>query len=139
MSYEGYTEYLCARGHRWTANYDVLSIECLDCGAPAVWSNEVDQTNGMSSDEPWSMPYPLTVLEPAKVEYCNLGHRHEIEPTRYVIPTLTPEETALADMLSAAMQKSLSAAWARSFATGVQKADRWVRRERNAIAHGKDN
>ena len=52
---------------------------------------------------------------------------------------LTPEETDLADMLSAAMQKSLSAAWARSFATSVQKADRWVRRERNAIAHGKDN
>jgi hypothetical protein len=47
MSYEGYTQYLCAKGHYHTRDcmYDDLTI-CPDCMADIVWSNMVDVTNG---------------------------------------------------------------------------------------------
>lgn len=55
MSYEGYIEYLCPKGHAWA--HDVYSEPenghvCKRCGASATWQHDVDQTNGMEIDNP---------------------------------------------------------------------------------------
>jgi len=47
MSYEGYTQYLCAKGHYFTKNaYDYSDVVCDICSNGAVWWNQVDETNG---------------------------------------------------------------------------------------------
>lgn len=90
MSWEGYYEHLCERGHRRvTDGYEESDLypanaKC-SCGAAFVWTRQVDQTNG-DDDGPWARPYPFEVAAPAVTERCNLGHEHVIEETRYVIP-----------------------------------------------------
>lgn len=50
MSYEGYTEYLCEKGHYWSANcYFDDGEPCAVCGGAPVWRHAVDQTNGVLS------------------------------------------------------------------------------------------
>ena len=50
MSYEGYSQFLCSKGHLWTldCNSVVGNTEenICRCGLPAVWENVVDVTNG---------------------------------------------------------------------------------------------
>lgn len=66
MSYEGYTQRLCANGHLWAEGcYDDV-LECPSCGEQSVWSHTVDCTNGVVEDEngipcPETVPYPLEV------------------------------------------------------------------------------
>ena len=68
MSYEGYTEYLCENGHHWQvdAHAENDDTACPRCKRPAVWSHNVDETNGIEFDEegnpdPATVPYPLEV------------------------------------------------------------------------------
>ena len=95
MSYEGYSQFVCAQGHAW----DVDAMElmyggdehlqpkmCPFCGSPAVWENSVDQTNGYEEDNPASIPAKLEVDRPAVVEVCNLGHTHTLTRETYKIP-----------------------------------------------------
>jgi hypothetical protein len=47
MSCEGYTQLLCSAGHLFENDVYLFSTEkCPICQEPAVWSNEVDTTNG---------------------------------------------------------------------------------------------
>lgn len=48
MSYEGYSQFLCKRGHAWDEDCNQASPEskCPTCGEPFIWENMVDQTNG---------------------------------------------------------------------------------------------
>lgn len=59
MSYEGYTEFLCEKGHYLC--YDVhcyivrtsgaYSCVCEHCGTELKWMHDVDQTNGLEVDD----------------------------------------------------------------------------------------
>ena len=52
MSYEGYVEYLCEKGHRWAIdcyNDSERYRKCTVCLGAAVWRHSVDQTNGALS------------------------------------------------------------------------------------------
>lgn len=59
MSYEGYSQFLCKKGHLWTEDalmqmYDEKNLEdnkCPKCREPAVWENMVNVTNGSFDDE----------------------------------------------------------------------------------------
>jgi hypothetical protein len=80
MSYEGYTQKLCANGHLREANcYDDFAETC-GCGAPFVWSHEVDETNCEGE------PYPLEFDKAAVTEVCNMGHHHVVRECTYKIP-----------------------------------------------------
>lgn len=47
MSYEGYTQYICANHHEFcVGSFELGPVLCDTCGAVPVWSYEVDQTNG---------------------------------------------------------------------------------------------
>jgi len=48
MSWEGYFQHLCKKGHYWSkcAEYAEEDITCSICGEPVVWTNTVDVTNG---------------------------------------------------------------------------------------------
>ena len=65
MSYEGYSEWLCEKGHYQTSDaYEDDPTTCRKCGAKLVWSHAVDQTNGELYDDdgkpvPGTHPYPL--------------------------------------------------------------------------------
>jgi hypothetical protein len=51
VSYEGYDEYLCEKGHRWAVScYDDMK-KCPVCCRDAVWHHAVDETNGMLDKE----------------------------------------------------------------------------------------
>ena len=50
MSYEGYTQLICKKGHTWMVDCMMDDEKPCHCGAPIAWSNMVDQTNGC---EPW--------------------------------------------------------------------------------------
>lgn len=60
MSYEGFYEWLCAKGH-YTATdaYQDDPEKCPRCSANIVWRHSVDQTNGEIEGDPGTMPYPL--------------------------------------------------------------------------------
>jgi hypothetical protein len=101
MSYEGYVQRLCEKGHQSEVDaYADLSYDdegepvggklgTCHCGAKIVWRNGVDQTN---LDEHGAIDLERFLLTPGKFATCSqCGHSSiEAEPT-YRIPT--PEET----------------------------------------------
>ncbi len=55
ISYEGYSQFLCKKGHLWTKDcYELPNLmyeedvkqKCPICGEEEVWSNNVNLTNG---------------------------------------------------------------------------------------------
>ena len=59
MSYEGYREYLCRKGHYSTSDaYEDDPTKCERCGADIDWRHSVDQTNGVEEDNPSTIPAP---------------------------------------------------------------------------------
>jgi hypothetical protein len=85
MSYEGYEQHLCVRGHR----FDVpCSYEAVcPCGAPSVWVNPVDDTN---CDETGVIPaadWAKFRLTDEVVKTCDLGFQHVVEEATYRAPT----------------------------------------------------
>lgn len=60
MSYEGYEEFLCPKGHYFTQDAMYLRYEqdgpllCPHCQQAPVWTRSVDETNGVTSDYPES-------------------------------------------------------------------------------------
>jgi hypothetical protein len=64
MSYEGYSQFLCKKGHYWEMDCYYADYEehiCPKCKGKAVWENMVDTTNDAGN------PVELKV---AKEEYC---------------------------------------------------------------------
>jgi hypothetical protein len=87
MSYEGYEQHICAKGHRFDC--DVWSADkTCHCGAESVFQNDVDQTNdeeyGVILPEGWAS---LQLTEEAQVQ-CDLGHMHVMKEGTYRAPTL---------------------------------------------------
>lgn len=53
MSYEGYSQFLCRKGHYWILDCNSAdgTVECLECGGRVVWENMVNITNGSYDDD----------------------------------------------------------------------------------------
>jgi len=57
MSYEGYSQFLCKKGHYWTMDCNLLMYEehekqkCPVCSEEEVFENMVDVTNGSFDDD----------------------------------------------------------------------------------------
>lgn len=78
MSYEGYVEYLCSKGHLSSLDvyfYDDLEHNCCqDCGEDFVFQHSVDQTNGIEYDED-DKPLSGTIAYPFKeVSFEDIWH-----------------------------------------------------------------
>jgi len=57
MSYEGYSVFLCKKGHKWSIDYEELRYlelrdysKCPVCGKKAIWGNMVNTTDGSYDD-----------------------------------------------------------------------------------------
>lgn len=75
MSYEGYSQFLCVRGHYWTEDCNSVDPRleenfCPKCISPAVWENMVNITNG-SYDEDGKQIDGYVELEPLAVDTCD--------------------------------------------------------------------
>ena len=100
MSYEGYEEHLCVKGHKFTvdaydstmAYWDAESKAtqyahlCPVCRVKSVWYNMVDETN--YAGFPYNNYVELSTEETCECAGC--GHRHTKKVATYRIPT--PEE-----------------------------------------------
>lgn len=89
MSYEGYEQHICARGHWFEVpcSYGGDGDERCACGASSVWHNCVDDTNG----EQYGV-IPLEALATLKltdevIKTCDLGHQHVVKEATYRKPT----------------------------------------------------
>jgi hypothetical protein len=92
MSFEGYYQILCARGHEGAEDQytDPLPEICDEdnCSAKIVWWNLVDQTNG-SLDENCTRIDGYVELEiaiPAVPCTCKCGHLHYLSNNTFKIP-----------------------------------------------------
>lgn len=74
-SYEGYVQLLCANGHYWVVDcyqYCTEAAEvCSKCGKPAVWSNQVDLTNGSHDEDTGARIDGYIELEVVKEDKCS--------------------------------------------------------------------
>ena len=89
MSFEGYYEHLCTKGHYTTSDCYVGPDErCMVCNGSLVAMNLVDQTNGDVGGE-----WDLEMVEPAPTcPTCHqpIGHaRYHLNPKRK--PEVEPE------------------------------------------------
>lgn len=90
MSYEGYSQVICADGHYFERNCWDNSI-CY-CGAEDAWENMVDQTNGPNQGEILPEDMKMFIVEPQKIETCKCCNNIKIiEQSIYRTPT--KEET----------------------------------------------
>ena len=63
MSFEGFYEYLCERGHYFARDvYDADPKECPRCRSAIEWRHQVDQTNG------YDEAYPGTCCAPKAIK-----------------------------------------------------------------------
>lgn len=68
MSYEGYQEYLCKKGHYSARDcYEPKLVVCPECGGQLEYWNSVDQTNGCEEDNPGTYPADKLVFD---TEFC---------------------------------------------------------------------
>ena len=52
MSFEGFIQYLCPKGHYWTRDADDDCPQCPRCERDAVWKNTVSEWEGYIQLEP---------------------------------------------------------------------------------------
>jgi len=90
MSYEGYEQCICEKGHYFENSnvYQWDVAEGCDCGAPTVFTNAVDETNGEAYGEiPFEEMRKLKLAD-AMVETCPCcGSAKTLHPPRYRVPT----------------------------------------------------
>lgn len=93
MSYEGYEQCLCKNGHLSSFDaydcFDKDNMFCSNCGAPIVWSNMVDQTNGEECGYIDMEALKITDTVHSICETCKQSRF--VSPSIYRIPT--EEET----------------------------------------------
>ena len=78
MSYEGYSQYLCKKGHYWEEDClysDYEEVICPHCGGKPVWENMVDTTNDAGN------PVKLKKLSEERCPCCGV-----VKETIYKIP-----------------------------------------------------
>jgi len=93
MSYKGYCQYICKKGHRfdgidiWRARDGGVDVRCNICKATWVVANEVDKTNGEEFGYICEQDWHSFLDTPEKVVICNYGHMHVLEHATYRIPS----------------------------------------------------
>lgn len=90
MSYEGYVQCICEKGHYFTSNniYDMDEKYLCHCGASQRWVNHVDTTNGTSEGVIYvDSLHKMCCVQQAEFGTCNLGHRHVQKEAVFRIPT----------------------------------------------------
>lgn len=89
MSFSGFYQILCSKGHYWTEDCYVADNEgtvdgegvCSFCGSPVAWWDMVDTTNDAGE------PTILELYEYAKHCTCDkCGDTHKISPDIFKIP-----------------------------------------------------
>jgi len=103
MSFEGYYRILCENGHLSGRDcYDYGDYygddgeecwKCPTCGAKEAWRQLIDETNGNGNDQKW----PLTILEEARYDQCDLGCTHCVKEAVYKIPNTKAYEYTLSE------------------------------------------
>jgi hypothetical protein len=97
MSYEGYSQVICANGHSYDIDCNDFGHDgrCPECQAESVWTNGVDTTNGSfnidsdgnETNERIDGYVELEVL--ALPSFCtckDCGNQHQMKSTTYKIP-----------------------------------------------------
>ncbi len=59
MSYEGYIQFLCPKGHLTVVDAFDHPERCSRCNELFIWSHSVDLTNGEIPGLPATQPFPL--------------------------------------------------------------------------------
>mgnify|MGYP006355564209 CR=1 FL=1 len=90
VSYEGYTQNICERGHRFDApcewGGDPANRSTCHCGAHAAWTNSVDVTNCDEYGIILPGDFRQLLIEDDLVVVCNLGHPHIVRHATYNVP-----------------------------------------------------
>lgn len=89
MSYEGYTQHICEKGHRFDTpcEYDFLEQGSVcHCGAKTAWHNDVDETNCESYGIVLEQDFQPLRISDALYKTCDLGHAHMIREAIYRLP-----------------------------------------------------
>lgn len=90
MSFEGYYQCLCKKGHRvsldcWSEPDEEV---CYHCKEPIVWQNLVDQTNGEEVGFIPDNSFKTLLVKDVVTETCICcGNMKILEPATYRIPT----------------------------------------------------
>ena len=91
MSYEGYEQLLCAKGHYHIVDcYDHKPNKCpaKGCKSKIVWQNSVDLTNG-SRDDKGKRIDGFVELKIKSKKRCiceECGNEHNLEEPTFIIP-----------------------------------------------------
>jgi hypothetical protein len=85
MSYEGYSQVLCANGHLrsfdcWSDMGTLEELGLCSCSANFVYRHMVDETNGEGK------PYSFEIASEEQNMTCNMGHKHVTVEVTYKIP-----------------------------------------------------
>lgn len=92
MSYEGYTQILCEKGHYDSqdaySGYDRKIWKCTVCGSKTAWENMVDTTNGSYEGKKRIDGHiTLKFKNPPVMCICDkCGDKHVKEQATYKIP-----------------------------------------------------
>jgi len=94
MSFEGYYQILCSKGHYWEVDchsfldHEIGSMKCPHCGSEPAWWNLVDVTNGSYDEEGRRIDgyVPLKLKERRVCHVCGsvLEEVYEIPSEEYV-------------------------------------------------------
>lgn len=87
MSYEGFSQNICNNGHRYNLFAHTDMDSCFYCNGSAVFSNQVDETNGESVGQIPNHIWERFKIQEEVTQVCSLGHKHVTSPARYRIPT----------------------------------------------------
>jgi hypothetical protein len=95
MSYKGYVDVLCKNGHKygWDAMDEMYGDAdqykgCPICGAPVAFRWDVDKTNGIEEENPYTLDYPFEEATRAEYETCpTCNHCKLVKHETYKIPT----------------------------------------------------
>jgi len=80
MSYEGYSQLICAKGHYSIRDAYDGDDRCY-CGEKYVWTNSVDQTN----DDGFPFPQDTLIITPKSG--CAMCDPDNFKPAAYRVPT----------------------------------------------------
>ena len=95
---DGYCEFLCTKGHRWSEpeTYDSSDYgPCRYCGSKVAWGHLINEADGLSfgiiPDSEWAK----FEIEPESEVICNYGHAHILRYARYRPPTKSEFERVI--------------------------------------------
>ena len=96
MSYEGYSQLLCKKGHTWNVDCNEIpnllyeeprDVKCPKCGEKSIWENQVNVTNGSWEDEERIDGYVELEIKSETSGVCSAcGEKHICNVT-YKVPS----------------------------------------------------